>query len=282
MKEIFNLSLRHIKNYYRDKAAVFFSFLSVIILLLIYFLFLGNMYNGIPFENSIDKTRFITGFTMGGILVVNLLTMSLGVIGTYVNDIAAKRINGMLVTPVKRYKLTISYFISTFLLTIMFTFIMFLAVYLYIGLNGYWYSFLTILHILGAILLFGVIAIPLIIFIISFVNSINAFGGVSSLVGTLIGFISGIYIPLSVLDPFTRNVASLLPFSHMAIYLKRLLIGEDILAKMPADVINDTSLNTLDVLGVSINYYILFGIFLFIASILLALAYKRINKKSVK
>ena len=44
MNDILVLTKRNIKIYLRDKAAVFFSFLSIIILLALYFLFLKNAY----------------------------------------------------------------------------------------------------------------------------------------------------------------------------------------------------------------------------------------------
>ena len=64
MREIFEMSKRHIKNYYRDKTAVFFSFLSIIIMLVIYIFFLGKMYADITFPDELMKNRFIIGYIM--------------------------------------------------------------------------------------------------------------------------------------------------------------------------------------------------------------------------
>ena len=282
MSEILTLTKRHMKNYYRDKSAVFFSFLSVIILLGVYILFLGNMYNDITFTDEILKTRFMLGYIMGGVLVVNTLTLSLGVIGTYVNDIETKKINGLLVTPIKRWQLIISYYLSTFILTLILTLFMFLLVVLYLGLNGYWYSFISILKAMSIICLYIFISVPLVIMLVSFISSNNAFGALSSIIGTLIGFISGIYIPLSMLDPVTNSLAAILPFSHMTIHLRRLLIGNDIINSLSNEVLNSTSLNYIKYFGLNINIFLLFGIFLLLSFGFIIIAYIKMNKKAKK
>ena len=279
MKQILTLSMRHIKNFYRDKAAVFFSFLSVIILLGVYILFLGNIYGTIELGSSLLKLRFVVGFVMGGVLVVNTLTLSLGVIGTYVGDRESKKINSMLITPVSRWKIIVSYFLSTYVLTLLLTIVMFLLVFLYMGFNGFWYSFLDLLQIVGIIMLFVTISTPIILFLVSLINGMNAFGGLSSIVGTLIGFISGIYIPLSAFDPFTLSIASIMPFSHMTIYLRRLLIGNDIISVLPAEAMEANALNYLEIFGLQINIYVLFGIVVLLSFGFLALAYFKMNKK---
>lgn len=282
MKEVIGLSIRHIKNYYRDKMAVFFSFLSIIIMLGIYIFFLGSMYDSMPFPTEIGKTRFVIGYIMGGVLVVSTLTLSLGVIGTYINDVAVKRIDALLVSPIKRYKIVLSYFLSTFILTLVLTAAMFFLVMLYVGFSGYWYSFGEVMRILGTIVLYIFISTPLIILIASFINSMNAFGAVSTIVGTLIGFLCGIYMPLSMLGDVIKNIAMLLPFSHMTVHLRRILIGEDILALMPAEVMESNSLNYLKIFGLEVNIYLLLAIFLAFSLLFLFFAYLRMNKKTKK
>lgn len=282
MKDIFRLSFRHIKNFYRDKVSVFFSFLSIIIMLLIYILFLGKLYDSIPFPTQLLKTRFMIGYIMGGVLVVNTLTLSLGVIGTYVDDIATKRIESLLVSPVKRYKITLSYFFSTFFLTLILTMVMFFLAMLYLGFSGYWYGFGQVMSILGLIVLYVFISTPLTLLLVSFVTTMNAFGAVSTVVGTLIGFFSGIYVPLSIMGDAIKGIATVLPFSHMTIHLRRILIGKDILSVMPAETIEESSLGYLGIFGLEVNIYILLAIFLAVSLLLLLLSYLRMNKKTKK
>jgi multidrug/hemolysin transport system permease protein len=70
MHDLVSLTKRHVLKFLRDKTAVFFSFLSVIILLALYFLFIGRSYtSGDEFAifNNTEKTYIISGIMMGGI-----------------------------------------------------------------------------------------------------------------------------------------------------------------------------------------------------------------------
>lgn len=281
MNELMMLTKRHIKTYLRDKTSVFFSFLSILILLGIYLLFLGRMFASIPGLNEMQQSRFIVGFIMGGVLVVGTITLSLGVLGTYVSDLEFKRINGFLVTPVSRQKLTLSYYIATVIVTVALSIMMFMLAFLYLGLTaGVWYSALLIIKAVGLLTLFCLISIPIIIIIMTFVKSNAAFGTVASLVGTLIGFISGIYVPLTMLDNFTQSVATLLPFSHMTMHLKKLLIGNEILSIIPAEHMEGLGIMSLKIFGLEINTYLLFTIFTVLSLALLLISYYRMNKKA--
>lgn len=281
MREILILTKRNMLNYLRDKASVFFSFLSIIILLGIYILFLKNIFNDLPVLNDVEKTTFMLGYIMGGLLVVGTITLSLGIIGNYVYDLSSKKINGLLVSPTSRYKLTLSYYLSIIILTLGLVLIMFFISVLYLFIStGTCYSFLQIMQIVGFIFLYVLISTPIMVFIASFINSTNAFGGVSSVVGTLIGFISGIYIPLSALDTFTQSLAGLMPFSHMALHLRRLMCG-DILSNIPAESLNSFGMGDIAIFGADVPLYVIFIVALALSCVLFFISYLRMNKKQI-
>lgn len=279
--KLWTLTKRHIKTYLRDKVSVFFSLLSVIILLAIYLLFLGKMFGDLEGLSKIDASRFTNGYIMGGVLVVSTITLSLGVLGVYVTDIEKNKMNGFLVSPVKRQTLTISYYLATVIVTFLLTTLMFILSFLYLGITGhYWYSIVTILQSIGVIAIYSLISISLMVFAVSYVKTSNAFGALSSIVGTLIGFIAGIYIPLSVFDVVTKTVASLMPFSHMTIFFRRLLIGSDLLDKIPQEAIKESGIEYLKFAGINLNIYVILSIFVGISMLFLVFSYLRMNKKS--
>jgi hypothetical protein len=75
------------------------------------------------------------------------------------------------------------------------------------------------------------------------------------------------------------NLASLMPFSHMTIFLRRLLIGDDILIQIPDEALNDLGLKNLNVFNLNLSIYLILGIFLVISLSLLVFSYLRVNKK---
>lgn len=228
MNDLLALVKRNILVFLRDKTAVFFSFLSIIILLSLYFLFLGKLYT-----QSLDgisdnlKTYLSTSQMMGGILVINTLSLSLGMMGNLVNDLETQKINAFLVTPVKRSKIIIGYYISSFIVTTILSILIWFATILYVGLSsGFWYSISTILFVLLLLILFTLISSSVMVLLTSFLKSNNAFGTVSGILGTFVGFIAGIYMPLANFGKGMKYTASLLPFTHMTILLKGILLKE--------------------------------------------------------
>ena len=234
MYEFVSLVKRHMLKFLRDKTAVFFSFLSVIILLTLYFLFIGENYvselRNIQEEGLI--TREFVDFMkisnmMGGILVINTISLSLGIMGNIITDLEQRSLDAYLVTPVKRYKIIFSYYISSIIVTVFFTLLMWAFTIVYAGvISGYWFSFEVILQTSLLLLFFTFVSASLMIYLTTLLRSVNAFGTLSGVLGTLIGFICGIYMPLAVFSSGVQYISSVFPFTHMTILLKNIMLKE--------------------------------------------------------
>lgn len=300
MYDFTSLVKRHILKFLRDKTAVFFSFLSVLILLALYFLFIGRQYTS-SFDGLEDaiKTPLMIGVMMGGILVINTVSLSLGVMGNIITDLEFHRLDGFLVTPVKRYKIILSYYLSSIIVTSALTLLMWFLTVLYAGiLAGYWYGFDVILVVSGLIIFFTFISSSLMIYLTTMLKSVNAFGTLSGVLGTLIGFISGIYMPLSVLGASMTYVSSFVPFTHMTILLKNVLLEQpygslenwlssgipdtDQVNRIVSEVRLIYGTNEIGIAGQPVHMIIMMGLCLVIACLLLYFAYRNMNKKMGK
>lgn len=226
MNDLFALIRRNILVFLRDKTAVFFSFLSIIIMLVLYFLFLSKLYTqGLTGISDNLKTFLSTSQMMGGILVINTLSLSLGMMGNLVMDLETYKLDAFLVTPVKRSKIILAYYISSVIVTIVLSILIWFITILYVGISSsYWYDFKTISLVSLLIMFFTLISSSFMVLITSYLKSNNAFGTVAGILGTFVGFISGIYMPLENFSKSMRYVASLMPFTHMTIYLKSILL----------------------------------------------------------
>ena len=293
MYSLISMTKRHILIFLRDKTAVFFSFLSVLILLTLYFLFIGRQFTSGSEMDLLDenlKTYLVAGVMMGGVIVINTMSLSLGMMGSIINDMEYRKLDGFLVTPVKRYKIILSYYISSIIVTTILTLFMWGLTILYVGIfSGYWYSVGTILLASLYIFLFTFISSSIMIFLTTLLKSVNAFGTMSGILGTLIGFVSGIYMPLVVLGKSMAYVASLVPFTHMAIILKNVLLKspyEELSLLVPSEAMTEISAvygtTEIGVLGADVSMiWIMLACVLF-ALALLYFAYRRLNKKMGK
>jgi multidrug/hemolysin transport system permease protein len=57
-------------------------------------------------------------------------------------------------------------------------------------------------------------------------KSQNAFGTASSIISTLIGFLTGIYIPVGNLPSGVQTVIKFFPLSHSGVLLRQVMMGE--------------------------------------------------------
>ncbi|MFA6801790.1 MAG: ABC transporter permease [Acholeplasmataceae bacterium] len=292
MFETISLVKRHMLRFLRDKTAVFFSFLSVIILLALYFLFIGRSYTSYDAMSAIHdeslKSFLVVSMMMGGVLVINSMSLSLGMMGNIIEDLDNHSLDAFLVTPIKRNRIIISYYIAANIVTIILSFAMWLFTFLYAGLAlNYWYTLDVFLKTTGLLVFYSFISTSIMIYITTLLKSVNAFGTLSGVLGTFVGFVSGIYMPLSILGSAMTKFASLVPFTHMTILLKSILL-EQPMAILSGYVNNDTimaeiradyGLNQIGILNIDISLPWIFVLIILFSILMLFLALKNMTKK---
>jgi len=222
---LFSLVKRNLKKYLRDKAAVFFSFLSVIIILLLYILFLGKM----QIDNLTNEIGDIPGigwlvsaWIMSGILMVSTVTVPLGAIGGLIDDRANMILDDFYVSPISKNKLALSYLISSWVIAFFMVTVNLIIGQIYvISQGGEFLGFFDFIKIVG-LMLFSIMTFSSFFFYLSiFLKTQNSFGTLSTIVGTFIGFLGGIYIPIGVLGKPVQAVMNVLPTAHAVTVMRQ-------------------------------------------------------------
>ncbi|HSK67979.1 MAG TPA: ABC transporter permease [Candidatus Limnocylindria bacterium] len=225
MKALF---LRNLRVYFRDRAAVFFSLLSVLLIIMLYALFLGDSWlNSDIFAGRPGARWLMDSWLMAGLLSVVSVTATMGAYGTMVDDRARKIIKDFYSSPLSRPALTGGYILGAYVIgLIMSLFTMALGV-AYVALRGGAVPGLgVLLRTLGVIALSALANTSMVLFLISFLRSQNAFGTASTLIGTLLGFLTGIYMPLGQLPQAVQGVIKFVPTAHAAALLRQVLMEE--------------------------------------------------------
>lgn len=215
---------RNLKLYFRDKGSVFFSLLAVFIIILLYALFLGDVWTR-DFED-LDNAQFImNSWIIAGLLTVASLTTTLGAFGIMIDDRTKKIAKDFYASPLRRRSITGGYVFSAYLVGIIMTLVTLVLGELYILLTGgELISFIALLKVLGLILLVTFANTALMGFMVSFFRSQNAFTTASTIVGTLIGFLTGIYLPIGVLPDAVQVIIKVFPVSHGAALLRQTML----------------------------------------------------------
>lgn len=247
MRKIWALSVRNLRLFTRDKALVFFSFLSVIIILGLYVLFLGdiqvmNIRSMIQMDIP-EIDALVYAWMLPGLIAVASITLSLGNMSRLVDDAQGENLNDFLVSPLKRTQLVLSYLVSSIIITTFISLCMFALSIVIVKLKGGpWLNLEQIIQSLSIIFLLILSSALLCLYIASWVKSQNTYGVVNSMVGTFIGFVTGAYMPMGIMPVFVQNMFNILPVSLGASLLRQIYLSpilNTVFKNAPAEMISD-------------------------------------------
>lgn len=221
------IATRNIKLFFRDKSSVFFSLLAVFIIIGLYVLFLGDMMVQGMAENMENPTFLINSWVMGGMLAVTSITTTMGAFGVMVEDRSSKILKDFYASPFKRSKLAAGYIISSFIIGVIMSLVTLAVAEIFIvAKGGEWLSLTNLFKIFGLILISVLSSSSIVYFIVSFFKSANAFATASTIIGTLIGFLTGIYIPIGSLPSSVQFVIKIFPPSHAAALIRQVMMQQ--------------------------------------------------------
>jgi multidrug/hemolysin transport system permease protein len=241
------LVYRHIRYFVRDRSRVFFSFLSVIVLILLYKVFLeysllDSVMDFVRSHNvSISNADMkildseIDLWLIGGLLTVNCMSNALGAFGVNITDRERGRIKDFSITSCPASTLFLSYIISAIIITFVFTVLLFFVGMLVFASPASLVSLGPdrILAVVVAILLCSVFSACLFFPIILNVSNNQTFSIISTIFGTFGGFFTGTYIPIGNLPVAVEKIVTWFPLTHFAEFFRSVLTSDstDILAK---------------------------------------------------
>jgi multidrug/hemolysin transport system permease protein len=220
---------RNLKQYFRDRAAVFFSVLSVIIVFALYVFFLGDTMMGGSLQKAEGAKFLMDSWIMAGILAITGMSTTMGVLGIMVEDNARKISKDFLTSPMKRSRLAGGYILSAFTIGVIMSIFTFMLAEIYIVTRGgELLSALNMLKVLGIILLSVASSSAMTFLLVSFFKSMNAFGTASTVVGTALGFLTGIYIPIGSLNSTIRFLIKIFPVSYSGSLFRKIMMQQAI------------------------------------------------------
>ncbi len=253
---------RNLKLYFREKSAVFFSLLAVFITIALYVLFLGNVYTK-DISDSIAEGKKMSGaaqdtaneeemdaageimdnWVMAGVVAEAGITISLGVLGAVIDDRSKHITKDFYVSPIRRSAMTGGYVICAYAVTVLMTVVTFALAQAYIRINGG--DFLALKKLpeaIGVILLTDFAAVGLMAFFVSLFQTQSAYRTASTVIGTLVGFVMGIYLPIGMYPSAVQWIIRCFPISHGALLLRSILteeVMERSFAPAPAPVMEE-------------------------------------------
>lgn len=215
---------RNLQLYFRNKGAVLFSLLAVFIIIGLYTVFLGDVW--LDNSMSINNPQFLMNtWLIAGIMAVVSTTTTMGAFGVMVEDKAKKIYKDFYSSPITRASVTGGYLSSAIIIGVLMSLVALIIGQIFIiTQSGEMLGLEASLKIFGLILLTTITNTAMVGFIVSFFNNQNSFSTVSTIVGTLIGFLTGIYLPIGNLPEAVQYVVKLFPPSYGAALFRQVMM----------------------------------------------------------
>ncbi|AJM77743.1 ABC transporter permease [Rathayibacter toxicus] len=221
------LARRNLRIFFRDRAGVFFSLLSALILMGLYALFLGglqvdNLQTRFPAASAATVHAFVDAWVFAGITMITTVTTGLAALSVFVEDSASGRFKDFLVSPIRRSSVIFGYMLSSFIVALVMTTVVVAAAQGYTALRGN-----AVMAPADLVRTAGFVVISAATFaaisgcVVTFLRSNGAFAALSTIVGTVIGFLAGAYIPAGTLPSGVVTVMNSLPFAQSAMLLRQ-------------------------------------------------------------
>ena len=233
---------RNLKVFFRDKTAVFFSLLAVLIVLGLYIFFLGDVWVD-SFPNIKGVKNLMNCWIIAGLIGVTSVTANMGAFGTMIEDKSKNKIKDFYVSPIKKSKIVGGYIIRSFIVGSIMSVVTLIISQIYLVYSGVdVLNFKELTEVFLIILMTSLSNSAMILFIVSLFSSEKAFSTASTIVGTLIGFITGIYLPISMLPDSVQIIVKLFPTSHGISILRQIFMKKQMdisFADVPTNYINE-------------------------------------------
>lgn len=292
---------RNLKINLRDRGSIFFSFLSMIIIIGLMLLFLGDttvdtimdVIKQIPGrggeEDRMMAQNLIYLWTTAGIMAINSATITLAVYSNMIKDRTGNRLNSIMVMPISRGVIVLGYIVSAWMASVVMSLIT-LGVIEGIGVTKGIAIFpvRTQLMLILVIMLNSFVYSAVMYFAASLIKTEGAWSGFGIVVGTLVGFLGGIYFPIGALSETVQGAVKCFPIIYGTSMFRKIMMGaaeDDFYAGCPDEIrtiIDEKMGISLKVfentLSMSEETIILIGIG--IAFALLSVIYLKFSKKS--
>lgn len=232
MNSLLNLVIRHNKLFRRDRMLVFFSLLTVIIVILLYAIFIQKTQID-AIEQLVTATpdikNMVNEWMVAGLLSIMTVTSTLAAYGIAIKDMETKVLADFLTAPITRTKLQLSYVINAFFIGFALSLFGLICCQLFlVAVGGEWFSPGKISMLLGVVILSVTLSSVFNLFFTLLVTTQTSFSTLSTIIGTSIGFLCGVYVPLGSVPEFVQKIIMLFPISHTTVLFREILMRESI------------------------------------------------------
>ncbi len=236
MKQVIELTKRNCILYLRNRSAVFSSMLTMIIVIAVMLVFLGDMNvsaitssffgDNVNDEMTKNAENYVFWWTVAGVLSVNSLMVVLTVLSPMIADTENGIIHSFYTSPVSRWKISAGYVLAAWICSSAFAVVTMLGAVIIAAITGFDITFkdiaMSVLYASANAFMYA----GMLYLIAVFIKNTNAYSGFGTTIGTLCGFMGGIYLPAGSLPDGVLSVLKCLPVLHGTALIRQSLTNE--------------------------------------------------------
>lgn len=262
MKEIRVLTGRTMKLYLKNPLSILFSFVYMLLFIILISLFLGDYMakgmmevyaevGGMDFSNI----RWLVDTTsMAGVLMINCILVPLNVLTIMVQDSSDNRLDSFLVSAVSRDKLVIGYWLAPFLVgVVMNTLCLFISQGFIVMSGGEWLSMLSNFKMIGLIAANTFSATSILFVVAMMMKSTSLYSTFTGIMSALVGFITGAFLPIGMFPASIQKIFAIIPAHHGATMMREVMTKEPLAATFGGVVdqtVKDTYMTAQEIIDI--------------------------------
>lgn len=236
MNQLITITSRNLKQYLRDRGAVFFSLLSMVIVIALMVFFLGDMNvesitdalaaiaGRDAAEDKKNATLVVLSWTCAGIISINAVTVTLGCLSCMIKDRTSGKLSSIYTAPVSRTVIGAGYILAAWISSVIICTLTLALTEIYCVSQGMApYTFSEHLLLLGMIAANSFTYSALMYLVATLVKSEGAWSGLGTVIGTLVGFLGGIYLPIGALSDTIGNLMKCTPVIYGTAMFRKLM-----------------------------------------------------------
>lgn len=255
MNQLFVITSRNLKQYLRDKGAIFFSLLSMFIVIVLMFFFLGDanvdaitsLLAQFPNRDAaLDKENaalLVLAWTCAGMVSINAVTVTQASLSYMIKDRETGKLNSIYTAPVSRLTIAAGYVLAAWISSVIVCTLTLVITELYCVAQGMAaFSVVSHLKLLGFIAANSFTYATLMYLVATVAKSSGAWGGLGTIIGTLVGFLGGIYFPIGQLSDGIAMMMKCTPVIYGAALFRKEMTAavlEQTFAGIPAEVVTE-------------------------------------------
>lgn len=218
------LVYRGLSLFFKNRQAVIGSFIGAAIMIILYVFLLGESLVG-SLSVLTHPKLVVDAWMLAGVIGIASASSTLGSVSLMIRDKESNVYTDFMISPISKSKIMLGYFFSTFLISLLITLVVIVIaeIYLVVLSKG---EFLTLPQF-GLLFVVSILTVfcssAFMFFVASFFRRIDTFSTVTAVIGPLIGFLTGCYVPIGSLPEGVQKVVEYFPLTSGIVLIRRIL-----------------------------------------------------------